>query len=228
MDHGNIERTWPGVFIAFEGIDGSGKSTVAAAVAERVAREVDREVVLTREPGGTPLGEGVRSLVLSMGTEGISPTAELLLFSAARAQHVTDVIEPHLNRGSIVICDRFTDSTLAYQWGGRGLPRSRIEVAQALATNGISPDLRVLLDVEVAQALSRRHADLESVNRFDVERTTFHESVRNAYLGLASENPDKWLVIDANVSAPLVLEATYRQIQSWLKRALPQPLDAAV
>ena len=135
--------SWPGVFIAVEGIDGSGKSTVATAVVRRLRKELDREVILTREPGGTPLGEGVRDLVLSAASAGITPVAELLLFSAARAQHVSAVIEPHLRAGSIIVCDRFTDSTLAYQWGGRGLPRDTIAAAQAVATGGVAPDLRV-------------------------------------------------------------------------------------
>jgi dTMP kinase len=202
--------SWPGVFIAFEGIDGSGKSTVAGRVVRRLREHCDREVILTREPGGTPLGEGVRALVLSAASTGITPVAELLLFSAARAQHVADVIEPQLQRGSIIVCDRFTDSTLAYQWGGRGVPMPIIESAQALATGGVAPDLRVLLDVPVNVALARRHAETESVNRFDTEEVNFHQRVRNAYLELASASPDEWLVVDASASPAEVIEATYR------------------
>ncbi|MFN8660882.1 MAG: dTMP kinase [Thermomicrobiales bacterium] len=210
-------ESWPGVFVAFEGIDGSGKSTVATAVARRLGDQFDQEVVLTREPGGTPLGEGVRALVLSAMSKGISPVAELLLFSAARAQHVSDVIEPHLQRGSIIVCDRFTDSTLAYQWGGRGVPRTTIEAAQALATRGIAPDIRVLLDVPVHVALARRHAEADSVDRIDAEEAVFHQSVRDTYLTLAKESPEGWLVIDAAVPQHEVLEATYRRLSDWLE-----------
>ncbi|MCA9861897.1 MAG: dTMP kinase [Thermomicrobiales bacterium] len=208
--------SWPGVFIAVEGIDGSGKSTVATAVVRRLRKELDREVILTREPGGTPLGEGVRDLVLSAASAGITPVAELLLFSAARAQHVSAVIEPHLRAGSIIVCDRFTDSTLAYQWGGRGLPRDTIAAAQAVATGGVAPDLRVLLDLPVTVALGRRHAESESVNRFDAEHVAFHQSVRNAYLQLVAEHPNQWLVIDADCSQEDAVETTYRSLLAWL------------
>jgi dTMP kinase len=212
----------PGIFITFEGIDGSGKSTVATEVVRRLRNEFDLEVILTREPGGTALGEGVRALVLSHASAGITPVAELLLFSAARAQHVSEVIEPQLQRGSIVVCDRFTDSTLAYQWGGRGVARETIETAQELATGGVSPDLRVLLDLPVSVALARRHADVESVNRFDAEQTNFHQSVRDAYLSLVEAHPDEWLVVDAVRSPQEVVEATYRSLRPWLTETLGQ------
>ena len=210
--------SWPGIFIVFEGIDGSGKSTAATAVARRLREDAAHEVVLTREPGGTPLGEGVRSSVLSAASTGITPVAELLLFSAARAQHVADVIEPQLQHGSIIICDRFTDSTLAYQWGGRGVPRKTIEAAQSLATNGVTPDLRVLLDVPVPVALARRHADAESVDRFDAEETAFHQAVRDTYLALVAASPDEWLVIDAGPPQREVLETTYRLVADWIEQ----------
>ena len=216
MGRDSRTESWPGVFIAFEGIDGSGKSTVAAAVARSLKHDWDRAVILTREPGGTPLGEGVRALVLSAASAGITGLAELLLFSAARAQHVAEVIEPQLQRGSIIVCDRFTDSTLAYQWGGRGIPRQTIEAAQRLATGGITPDLRILLDVPVDAAIARRHAEVESVDRFDAERAAFHQAVRDTYLGLAAESPADWLVIDASSSPAEVVETTYRKVTEWL------------
>lgn len=228
MGHDSRARSWPGVFIAFEGIDGSGKSTVATAVAERLRGECGREVILTREPGGTPLGEGVRTLVLSAASAGMTPVAELLLFSAARAQHVADVIEPQLQRGSIVVCDRFTDSTLAYQWGGRGVPRHTVEAAQVIATGGVSPDLRVLLDLPVPVALARRYSEAESVNRFDAEQTTFHQSVRHAYLELANEAPGEWLVIDASLPPEEVVETTYRLVSEWLMAFLARIPEARV
>ena len=214
--------SWPGLFIAFEGIDGSGKSTVAAEVVRRLRGQTDREVILTREPGGTALGEGVRELVLSAASDGITPVAELLLFSAARAQHVSEVIEPQLQRGSIVVSDRYTDSTLAYQWGGRGVPRKTIEAAQELATGGVSPDLRVLLDVPVSVALARRHADVESVNRFDAEQTQFHQAVKDAYLSLTEARPEEWLVVDAGLSPQQVVETTYRSVIRWVENVIAQ------
>jgi dTMP kinase len=225
-DSGN--GPWPGVFITFEGIDGSGKSTVASEVVRRLRDRFDREVVLTREPGGTSLGEGVRALVLSAASTGITPVAELLLFSAARAQHVSEVIEPQLRRGSIIICDRFTDSTLAYQWGGRGVPRETIEAAQILATGGVSPDLRVLLDLPVSVALARRHADVESVNRFDAEQTNFHVAVRDAYLSLAEERPNEWLVVDASLLPREVAETTYRSVCRWIADHLARQCEVTV
>jgi dTMP kinase len=216
MGRDSRTESWPGVFIAFEGIDGSGKSTVATAVARKLKEEQDRAVVLTREPGGTPLGEGVRSLVLSAASTGITGVAELLLFSAARAQHVAEVIEPQLQQGSIIICDRFTDSTLAYQWGGRGIPRSTIEAAQDLATGGTAPDLRVLLDLPIEVALARRHAEADSVDRFDAEEHAFHQAVRDTYLALVSETPEEWIVIDGGPTQREVIETTYRTIREWL------------
>jgi dTMP kinase len=166
------------------------------------------------------LGEGVRELVLSAASARITPVAELLLFSAARAQHVSDVIEPQLQRGSFVVSDRYTDSTLAYQWGGRGVPRNTIEAAQDLATGGVLPDLRVLLDLPVSVALARRHADVESVNRFDAEQTNFHQAVRAAYLSLADAHPDEWLVVDASLSPCEVAETTYRSVSRWVSEFL--------
>jgi dTMP kinase len=219
--------SWPGVFIAFEGIDGSGKSTVAIEVVRRLRDQFDREVVLTREPGGTALGEGVRALVLSAASANITPLAELLLFSAARAQHVSEVIDPQLQRGSIIISDRFTDSTLAYQWGGRGVPRDTIEAAQELATEGVSPDLRVLLDLPVSVALARRHADVESVNRFDAEQTRFHQAVREAYLSLSRAHPEAWLVVDASRSPREVAETTYRSVGRWVETFLARRAESA-
>lgn len=193
MDHGSLRAA--GAFIVLEGIDGSGKTSVARILAERFDAQ-GRTVVLTREPGGTRLGEAVRSLVLG-GQAPIEPIAELLLFSAARAQHVAAVIRPALQRGEIVICDRFTASTLAYQWGGRGVLRADIEAAQRLATGGLVPDLTLLLDLPAEVAQQRRFGEREAVNRFDEEAMAFHLRVRSAYLTLAAEDPSRWRVLDS-------------------------------
>ncbi len=147
-----------GEFIAFEGIDGSGKSTQSRMLAERI-RALGRTVVLTREPGGTPIGEAIRSLLFDRTLGEFEPRAEALLHSAARAQHVAQVIEPALREGNAVVTDRFTDSTLAYQGGGNGLSLVDLETIQAFAVQGIEPDLRILIDVPPKTGLARRLAD---------------------------------------------------------------------
>lgn len=219
-------RSWPGLFIALEGIDGSGKSSAARVIAGRLAREHDVDVVLTREPGGTELGEAVRSLVLSRAGEGMDPVAELLLFSAARAQHVSEVIEPCLRRGAVVICDRYADSTLAYQWGGRGLDRDTILAVQLVATRGVLPDLRVLFDLPVAVAQARRLGESNTVNRFDEEARRFHQAVRDAYLELANSAPEDWVTVDAAGTPDDVAAAAYRAVVQRLSALAPQPVKS--
>lgn len=188
-----------GAFIALEGIDGSGKTTVAKRLA-CAARDAGHGVILTREPGGTTIGEEIRGMLLAAGASGTSmaPATEALLFAASRAQLVTDVIRPALADGVVVIIDRFVDSSLAYQWGGRGLERDDIEATQQLATGGVRPDLKLLFDLPVKQSLQRRMADEKHINRLDVETIEFHERVRAAYHTLALEDDRRWRVIDAS------------------------------
>jgi dTMP kinase len=186
-----------GMFITVEGLDGSGKTTVA----ERLADELERrghEVVLTREPGGTPIGERIRTVLLGSSADAMRAETEALLFAAARAQHVAEVIQPALERGAVVICDRFVDSSLAYQWGGRGLDLDTLHDVQRLATAGLQPDLTVLLDVPVEAALRRRLADPGHLNRLDREVSEFHGRVRDAYHSLVAADPLRWRVIDAD------------------------------
>jgi dTMP kinase len=185
------------MFITLEGIDGSGKSTVARRLAEQLQLR-GADVLLTREPGGTAVGERVRSLVLDFGHDRLCAETEALLFTASRAQLVADVIHPALRDGRVVISDRFADSTLAYQWGGRGLDRSALEGMQTLALQGIRPDLTFLFDVSPERALERRRKEAEQVNRLDIESLAFYERVRNAYAILASENPNTWRIIDGS------------------------------
>ena len=186
-----------GVFIVFEGTEGSGKSTQAAGLAERLGA-AGLPVVLTREPGGTPLGERVRALLLDPEGCVILPEAEALLFSAARAQHVRAVIAPALAAGAVVVCDRFVDSTLAYQGGGHGVSMPALLAAQDLATGGVRPDLRLLLDVAVEDGLRRRFASSEAVNRIDAADVAFHIRVATAYRHLAAADPGGWATIPAS------------------------------
>ena len=202
-----------GLFIAIEGGDGAGKSRLQAALAERLAARA--EIVLTREPGGTGLGEQIRSLVLAQRSLA-DPLAELLLFEAARAHLVAAVIRPAVQRGAIVVCDRFTASSIAYQGFGRGLGRETVERANDIATGGTSPDLTLLLDLPVATGLARRAGD-GATNHFDNETVAFHERVRAGYRELAGASAS-WCVIDATQPFDAVLAAAIAAIGPLLSR----------
>lgn len=192
-----------GFFVAFEGPEGSGKSTQARLLAERLSREGYR-VRLTREPGGTDLGEEVRKLLFAPGAYAMLPETEALLYAAARAQHVREVLLPALASGEVVACDRYVDSTLAYQGGGRGLPLGPLVAVQEFATGGLLPDLRILLDLPVRVGLARRFAGTDEVNHLDRAGVDFHERVRAAYLDLSAAEPSRWAVIDAAASPEMV------------------------
>ncbi len=186
-----------------EGGEGAGKSRLLAALGERLGAG-GREVVLTREPGGTALGEQIRSLVLGDVAAG-DHLAELLLFESARAHLVATVIRPALKRGAIVLCDRFAASSVAYQGFGRGLGREVVEHANAIATGGLAADLTLLLDLPVEAGLARRAGD-GAANHFDRETVAFHERVRAGFLELAHESPGACRVIDAGRTFELVLD----------------------
>jgi dTMP kinase len=209
----DASQTHSGLFIAIEGGDGAGKSRLQAALAERLASRA--EVILTREPGGTDLGEQIRSLVLAQRSLA-DPLAELLLFEAARAHLVAAVIGPALQRGAIVICDRFTASSIAYQGFGRGLGREIVERANTIATGGTSPDLVLLLDLPVETGLARRAGD-GATNHFDKETVAFHERVRDGYRELAGVS-DSWCVIDATQPFDAVLAAAIAATEQLLSR----------
>jgi dTMP kinase len=180
------------MFIVLEGGEGSGKSTLAAGLALR-ARGTGREVVLTREPGGTPAGEQVRALL----HEPLTPWAETFAFLTARAQLVHEVIRPALARGAIVICDRFEASTFAYQGHGRGLDLRALQAANRLATGGLHPDVTLYLDIDPATGLARKLGEEEAI-RTGLETLEFHRRVRKGYLAqAASSAPGAWLTIDA-------------------------------
>ncbi len=189
-----------GRFITIEGGEGVGKSTQIAAIREHlVARGLD--VVLTREPGGTPRAERIRELLLERTDEPMPATCELLLMFAARATHIANVIEPALARGAWVVCDRFTDATYAYQGSGRGMDVAHIATLESLVQGSLRPDLTVLLDVslDVSEARARsRNAAIQQVDRFETEQREFFERVRTGYLHRAAAQPDRFAVIDAS------------------------------
>lgn len=211
-------------FIVFEGTEGSGKSTQAALLADALRRD-GAAVVSTREPGGTAIGEQIRAILLDPGNCAILAETEALLYAAARAQHVREVVRPSLEAGSVVVSDRFLDSSLAYQGAGRGLSRERLLAIQELATGGLRPDLRVLLDLPVGLGLERRMATAE-VNRLDAEDRLFHERVRRAFLEMAAADPGGWAVIDGSgdkgdVARSVAAEVRAR-LQSRLTRRRPR------
>ncbi len=200
-----------GRFITFEGIDGSGKSTQIAALAAAL-KGAGHEVVLTREPGGTPLAEKLRALILN---DEMQVDTELLLFFAARAQHVAEVIKPALARGAWVISDRFTDATYAYQVGGKGVDASRCEAIEAWTLQGFRPDRTLLFDLPPAVAAARRSARAGAVDRFEAETAQFFARVRAAYLDRAAAEPARFLVLNAELSPEQLTERILGDFKAW-------------
>lgn len=202
-----------GRFVTFEGLDGAGKTTQVRVVAEALgARGIEVEV--TREPGGTRLGERLRAILL--GDERIIPDAELLLLFAARAEHVQTRIRPALGRGAWVLCDRFTDASYAYQGGGRGIPAERISVLESWVQDELRPDLTVFLDLPVEASLARISGGLfgETGDRFERERLEFFEGVREAYLERCRRRPDRCRIIDARLDVPEVTRAILEALRT--------------
>ncbi len=203
-----------GLFITLEGGEGAGKSLQAGALGDRL-RQQGMEVVVTREPGGTPLGERAREILLDAPQAGarlaVDPLAETLLFMAARAQLIADVIAPALASGAVVVCDRFADSTRAYQAFGRGVELQVIDELNAVAAQGIRPDLTVLLDLPVGDGLART-GEGGQADRFGREDESFHERVRRGYQTLAAREPDRWLVVDATQAPEVVTDEIWRRV----------------
>ncbi|WP_141721207.1 dTMP kinase [Micromonospora eburnea] len=205
-----------GLFVVFEGGEGAGKSTQLAALAERL-RGQGRDVVVTREPGATAVGERIRALVLETeGAEAPSPRAEALLYAADRAHHVATVVRPALVRGAVVISDRYVDSSLAYQGAGRTLPAEEVSWLSSWATGGLKPDLVVLLDVDPRTGLSRVESRSQGTDRLEAESIAFHERVRYAFLDLAAADPKRYLVLDAARPAEEIAEAVARRVREFL------------
>lgn len=183
--------------MTFEGIEGVGKST-QVALAAQVLAERGRELIVTREPGGTPVAERVREVLLATDLPAMAPLTELMLMFAARAEHLASTILPALNRGAIVLCDRFHDATYAYQGGGRGMALSDIAVLEKLVIGANAPNLTVLLDAPVGVALARAAARRGQADRFEQEREDFFERVRATYLARAAAEPARFRIIDAD------------------------------
>lgn len=204
------------LFITFEGGEGSGKTAQARALHRRLAR-LNIPVVLTHEPGGTPLGNRIaRSLKWARGVD-ISPLSELLLFNASRAQLVDEVIRPELAGGKIVICDRYTDSTVVYQGYGRGLDMEVVRKINDIATGGLVPDLTVLLDMPVEEGFARK--GVSARDRFEQEDMSFHRKVRDGFLKLAESEPERWLVVDAAQSRKRIAGIIWERVSRLLGNA---------
>ena len=203
-----------GLFVTFEGGEGAGKSTQLAAIAER-ARAEGREVVTCREPGGTPLGERLREALFGLEIAP-EPVTELLTFEAARAELVAAVIRPALERGALVLCDRFADSTVAYQGYGRGLDVQMIRAINQMATGGLVPDRTVLLDVAPEAGRGRSRAG--ATDYLEREVLEFHSRVREGFLTLARTEPERWLVIDGTQSQATISEEVWGRIAPLLRR----------
>jgi len=203
-----------GLFITLEGGEGSGKSTVARALAERL-RERDHSVCLTREPGGTSRGRMIQAIFEGNEAAPLTPLAELLLFEADRAQHIREVIQPALDAGDIVLCDRFTDSSLAYQGCGRGLEIDFIRLLNDAATGSLKPDITLLLDIPPEAGLARAGAQQDATGRESLE---FHRRVREGFLELAKDEPDRFVVIDATLPPGDVMQAALDAIEPLLRR----------
>lgn len=201
-----------GRLITLEGGEGAGKSTLLAGLREHFDR-LGLDVLYTREPGGTPVGEAIRALVLDPAHRGIAAETELLLMFAARAQLVRDVLRPALDAGRWVLCDRFTDASYAYQGGGRGIDSARIAELERIATAGLQPDLTLLLDLPVAHGRARasRRGDAD---RIESERDDFFERIRTAYLARAQAEPRRFRVVDASQPADKVLGSAIDAIEA--------------
>jgi dTMP kinase len=188
-----------GVFISLEGIEGCGKSTQARILSDYVS-ELGYSVTLTREPGGTPIAEKIREMLLDRKNENMTSITELFLYLASRAQHVEQIIMPSLNESKIVICERFSDATYVYQGFARGLDLQIIENLTQIATSGLEPDLTIVLDLEVEEGLLRAEKLKNHLDRLESQSIDFHNKVRNGYLAIARKHPERVKVVDAKGS----------------------------
>jgi dTMP kinase len=200
------------LFVTFEGPEGCGKTTQMRLLADHL-REQGFDVLVTREPGSTPIGERVRAILLDPAHTEMLPPTEFLLFSAARAQHVGQVIRPHLEKGGIVLCDRYADSSLAYQGYGHQLDLEVLRAITGFATADLSPDLTLYLDVPVALGLRRKAGgDGDAWNRMEQKEIAYHERVRAGYLSMAAQEPGRWVVVDATYEIDVVQASIQRSI----------------
>ncbi len=218
-----------GAFVVFEGPEGGGKSSQARMLADRLIG-AGYSVTLTREPGGTALGDAIRQILLPATSVAISPRSETLLYCASRAQLVEEVIRPALAQGQVVVSDRFSHSTIAYQGYGRGLGVEPVASAVSFATGNLEPDLIVLLDLDPRVGLERKRGDFlagstEEWNRFEEEELAFHQRVRDGYLQMAKADPQRWLVLDASLPFGALQDRIMETVSNLLdrKRVLRRP-----
>ncbi|XUX01364.1 MAG: dTMP kinase [Dehalogenimonas sp.] len=207
------------LFITFEGGEGSGKSTQASALSERLNTS-GIETLHTHEPGGTGLGEKITQLLKWSEDERISPLAEVMLFNASRAELVSRIIKPALASGKMVVCDRYVDSTLVYQGYGRGLAVSTVKAVNSMATQGLMPDLTFLLDLPVDEGMGRKRGT--KADRFEKESTDFHRRVRDGYRALAATEPSRWVVIDALLPKEDIANIIWNKILAALELRGPK------
>ena len=201
-----------GLFITFEGGEGCGKSTQSRLLLKKLEQR-NIPVVLTHEPGGTALGNELRKTLKRKRDSSISPQAELFLLAASRAQLVAELIRPALEEGKVVLCDRFTHSTMVYQGYGRGLDFTAIKMVNNMATRNLNPDLIILLDISPEQGLARKQS---LKDRFELEDLSFHRRVREGYLKIAAAEPDRWLVIDASLPKGKIAEIIWDRVSQLL------------
>lgn len=200
------------MFITFEGPEGSGKTTVSNIIEKRL-EDIGYQVVHTREPGGTPIAEQIRNIILDKANTMLDARAEALLYAASRRQHLVEKVWPALKEGKIVICDRYIDSSLAYQGGARNLGVENVLSINMFATEGTFPDMTLLFDITPEDGLKRIAANANrEVNRLDLEKIEFHKSVRNTFLELAKQYKDRYVIIDASKPLDEVVENTWKEI----------------
>ena len=208
-----------GLFITFEGGEGCGKSTHSKLLLQKLQQQ-NIPAILTHEPGGTALGNELRNLLKRRRGSPMSPQAELFLLAASRAQLVAEVIRPALEEGKVVVCDRFTHSTIVYQGYGRGLDFTAIKMVNNMATRYVDPDLVILLDIPPEQGLARKRS---LKDRFELEDLSFHQRVREGYLKMADAEPDRWLVIDASLPKNKVAAIIWDRVNQLVTSRLSLP-----
>ena len=201
------------LFITFEGGEGCGKSVQSRALFRKLS-QLAIPAILTHEPGGTPLGKKLALWLKWTQAPDISPLTELLLFNASRAHLVDEVIQPNLEKGEVVICDRYADSTIAYQSYGRGLDLEMVKSINSTATQGLKPDLTVLLDIPSEEGLARKRTKRQ--DRFEQEDLAFHQRVREGYLKIAANDPERWLVVDASLPKKEISQIIWQRVKQLL------------